>query len=208
MGQPNSAGIYQMKLEAHASFINCEHLCRQVCPMIRELALLMVLYILVPYTRSRMDWCQYFRLLEVDHLRPECNGIYRKRVVKQIVHPSVGLPPLPRDLLPGFHRFKQHRDSVAELTRRTLGLRNCSGSVSNCRESRLCHKGLMCYASPGYCCLDLQRITSADDCISDLNDLQCNNYPHPSALCLGDYQCSHTLRGKCCPSICGHSVCI
>ncbi|VDP07711.1 unnamed protein product [Heligmosomoides polygyrus] len=32
---------------------------------------------------GNVDWCQYFRLLKRDHMRPECNGIFRLRLARR-----------------------------------------------------------------------------------------------------------------------------
>ncbi|KAL6742514.1 hypothetical protein Aduo_015658 [Ancylostoma duodenale] len=90
--------------------------------MVRRLASLIALLIVVADSHKNIDWCLYFRILKRDHMRPECNGIYRSRMGRQKDHPPAKMPPLPHELLPSFRRFKIHRNSVTDLTRRTLGL--------------------------------------------------------------------------------------
>ncbi|EYC19359.1 hypothetical protein Y032_0024g1040 [Ancylostoma ceylanicum] len=90
--------------------------------MVTRFTSLVVLLIVVADSHKNIDWCLYFRILRRDHLRPECNGIYRARVSRQKDHPPPKLLPLPREFLPSFRRFKIHRTSVADLTRRALGL--------------------------------------------------------------------------------------
>ncbi|KAK6755936.1 hypothetical protein RB195_014368 [Necator americanus] len=107
----------------------------------------------------------------MDHFRPECNGIYRSHMTRHRDRPMQKLAPLPRELLPSFRRFKFHRKSIADLTRRTLGLNNCSAPISKCRESLLCENGLMCHSTSGYCCLTMDRITVVNDCNAEPHTL-------------------------------------
>ncbi|KAK5968278.1 hypothetical protein GCK32_006129 [Trichostrongylus colubriformis] len=87
-----------------------------------SVVILLLLFLVANSLRS-IDWCQYFRLLKRDHMRPECNGIYRLQLTAQRDHPSGSLPPLHQDYLPSFRRFVDQRASITEMTKKALGLR-------------------------------------------------------------------------------------
>ncbi|PIO74809.1 hypothetical protein TELCIR_03174 [Teladorsagia circumcincta] len=90
----------------------------------------LLLSFVVASTLNNIDWCQYFRILKRDHMRPECNGLYRLQLAKHRDHTFAHLPPLQHDFIPSFRRFVNQRASITEMTKKALGIREAMSMIS------------------------------------------------------------------------------
>ena len=129
--------------------------------------ILFVLFLSTGSSIRSLDWCAYWRALHQDHLRPECNGIYRVRFSRIRAAPThdTTATELRGDFLNGFHRYRAEVTGVNSLTKRVLGIGKrtlgfyknihsdeCASTYSFCRTSTICESGAVCLSDSGYCC--------------------------------------------------------
>ncbi|CAD6199899.1 unnamed protein product [Caenorhabditis auriculariae] len=163
-----------------------------------------------------VDWCEYWRFLGRDHMRPECNGMLRLRLSRRRAYESIQrpVPIIPYKSIVEVRPFSQ-----------STIFGSCGAEHSNCRDSGLCVGGHLCVDRSGYCCARKIRQNSCPTttvltttcaartpiswCSTDLDCSPAFGVTHrkASAFVSNSYLAQLSLS-KCCPTSCGYNVCV
>ncbi|CAI2337181.1 unnamed protein product [Caenorhabditis sp. 36 PRJEB53466] len=118
-------------------------------------SLLLILEVVVCLAPTpHIDWCLYWRYLNKDQYRPECNGVYRLRFAKHKAHdhrvrvaPQVSsIPWSPARPVPSYVQT----NSIVFNSENQFG--ECRSANTNCQQSNQCSSGQLCIDVTGYCC--------------------------------------------------------
>ncbi|CAB3405400.1 unnamed protein product [Caenorhabditis bovis] len=165
-------------------------------PMAMALAMVQVPHI---------DWCLYWRFLNKDQYRPECNGVYRLRFAKH----------------KAFDHQRPQINAPVKLEHEIFD--QCRPAHWRCQRSSRCSSGQLCIDVGGYCCGN-ERILTSCPSPDTLVDQCARSRRAATNWCTIDAECSPQLaprhnslfanlapmrsRAMCCPTSCGYNVCI
>ncbi|CAP22344.1 Protein CBG00894, partial [Caenorhabditis briggsae] len=131
---------------------------RSVYHLIRISIFLDSIFCLAPM--PHIDWCLYWRYLNKDQFRPECNGVYRLRFAKHKAHDHrpQSVPWTPARPVPRFQSYVATNAIIPAVTNEN-GFGECRPHHTNCQQSGQCSSGQLCIDNNGYCCGSTRIIT-------------------------------------------------
>ncbi|CAL2031883.1 unnamed protein product [Caenorhabditis brenneri] len=153
-----------------------------------------------------IDWCLYWRYLNKDQYRPECNGVYRLRFAKHKAHdhrpqvitsPQSSVPWTPARPVPRFSSFSNNfsnTNSIIPTTTNENGFGNCRAHHTSCQQSGQCESGQLCIDSTGYCC-GIKRIITECPAPSSLV-AHCAFRRRHVNWCTSDTECAPHLAAR------------
>uniref|UniRef100_A0A1I7TA99 WAP domain-containing protein n=1 Tax=Caenorhabditis tropicalis TaxID=1561998 RepID=A0A1I7TA99_9PELO len=179
-----------------------------------------------------IDWCLYWRYLNKDQYRPECNGVYRLRFAKHKAHDhrpqqiaSQSVPWTPARPVPRFNSFLNTNSIISTTNENGFG--ECRAHHTSCQQSGQCSSGQLCIDSNGYCCGMKRIVTECPDPSSLV--AHCAFRRRHVNWCASDSECAPHLAPRhntffsndatlldsiqqapslCCPTQCGYNVCV